>query len=270
MRACATTTLHEHWRDTPPTGRRCAVRCDSRGSVRVLRCARRLLPGRIWFRSGPTPRCPARPRWGAAELSTFVERVRAGAGEISQVEGRYSALLAQTVEFWDVESDPLAVEFRLEWRARRAEELNARHIIDFSVEGPERDEDGVYTWRYGSPFAVRLRLAKDSPLRFADATDASGLERRVAYPGNGALIRALSSLDPRGMWSFSGVLVDAAGARQDLRISARFERRDGAALRAPAFGLAIPVPSAGDERLRHVDLTTTEELLLRFQPAAGR
>ena len=217
----------------------------------------------------PYSALPGAPEVGAAELSTFVERVRAGAGEISQVEGRYSALLAQTVEFWDVESDPLAVEFRLEWRARRAEELNARHIIDFSVEGPERDEDGVYTWRYGSPFAVRLRLAKDSPLRFADATDASGLERRVAYPGNGALIRALSSLDPRGMWSFSGVLVDAAGARQDLRISARFERRDGAALRAPAFGLAIPVPSAGDERLRHVDLTTTEELLLRFQPAQG-
>ena len=217
----------------------------------------------------PYTASPDAPEVGAAELSTFVERVRAGTDALSQIEGRYSALFAETAGFWDVESDPLAVEFRLEWRARRAEELNARHIIDFAVEGPERDEDGVYTWRYGSPFAVRLRLAKDSPLRFADAADASGLERRVAYPGNGALIRALSGLDPLGMWSFSGILVDAAGARQGLRISARFERRDGAALRAPAFPLVLPAPSKGGDRLRHVDLTTTEELLLRFQPSQG-
>ena len=217
----------------------------------------------------PYAASPDAPEAGAAELSTFVERVRAGADALSQIDGRYSTLFAETAGFWNVESDPLAVEFRLEWRARRAEELNARHIIDFAVEGPERDEDGVYTWRYGSPFAVRLRLAKDSPFRFTDATDASGLGRRVAYPGNGALVRALSSLDPLGMWSFSGILVDAAGARQDLRISARFERRDGAALRAPAFPLALPVPSAGGDRLRHVDLTTTEELLLRFQPSQG-
>ena len=215
----------------------------------------------------PYTASPEAPEVGAAELSTFVERVRAGTDALSQIEGRYSALFTETAGFWNVESDPLAVEFRLEWRARRAEELNARHIIDFAVEGPERDEDGVYTWRYGSPFAVRLRLAKDSPLRFADATDASGLKRRAAYPGNGALIRALSRLDPLGMWSFSGILVDAAGARHDLRISARFERRGGAALRAPAFALVLPAPSKGGDRLRHVDLTTTEELLLRFQPS---
>ena len=217
----------------------------------------------------PYTASPDAPEVGAAELSTFVERVRAGTDALSQIEGRYSALFAETARFWNVESDPLAVEFRLEWRARRAEELNARHIIGFAVEGPEPDEDGVYTWRYGSPFAVRLRLAKDSPLRFADATDASGLERRVAYPGNGALIRALSSLDPLGMWSFSGFLVDAASARHDLRISARFEHRGGAALRAPAFPLVLPAPSKGGDRLRHVDLTTTEELLLRFQPSQG-
>ena len=217
----------------------------------------------------PYTASPDAPEVGAAELSTFVERVRAGTDALSQIEGRYSALFAETTGFWNVESDPLAVEFRLEWRARRAEELNARHIIGFAVEGPEPDEDGVYTWRYGSPFAVRLRLAKDSPLRFADATDASGLERRVAYPGNGALIRALSSLDPLGMWSFSGFLVDAASARHDLRISARFDHRGGAALRAPAFPLVLPAPSKGGDRLRHVDLTTTEELLLRFQPSQG-
>ena len=217
----------------------------------------------------PYTASPDAPEVGAAKLSTFVERVRAGTDALSQIEGRYSALFAETARFWNVESDPLAVEFRLEWRARRAEELNARHIIGFAVEGPEPDEDGVYTWRYGSPFAVRLRLAKDSPLRFADATDASGLERRVAYPGNGALIRALSSLDPLGMWSFSGFLVDAASARHDLRISARFEHRGGAALRAPAFPLVLPAPSKGGDRLRHVDLTTTEELLLRFQPSQG-
>ena len=217
----------------------------------------------------PYSASPDAPEVGAAELSTFVERVRAGTGALSQIDGRYSALFAETAGFWNVESDPLAVEFRLEWRARRAEEMNAQHIIDFSVEGPERDEDGVYTWRYGSPFVVRLRLAKNSPLRFADATDAAGLERRVAYPGNGALMRALSGLDPLGMWSFSGILVDAAGARQELRISARFERRGGAALRAPAFPLVLPDPSKGSDRLRHVERTTTEELLLRFQPSQG-
>ena len=217
----------------------------------------------------PFTATPDAPEVGAAEFSTFVERVRASTASLSQIEGRYSALFAETAKFWSVESDPLAVEFRLEWRARRAEELNARHIIDFAVEGPERDEDGAYTWRYGSRFAVRLRLAKDSPLRFADATDASGLELRVVYPGNGALIRALSNLDPLGMWSFSGVLVDAAGARHDLRISAQFARRGGAALRAPFFAPVPSIPSNSGDRLRHVDITTTEELLLRFQPSPG-
>jgi hypothetical protein len=71
------------------------------------------------------------------------------------------------------------------------------------------------------------------------------------------------------MWSFSGILVDAAGARHDLRISARFERRGGTVLRAPAFPLVLPAPSTGGDRLRQVDLTTTEELLLRFQPSQG-
>ena len=217
----------------------------------------------------PYTATPDAPEAGAAELSTFVERVRAGSASLARIDGRYSALFSETARFWNVESDPLAVEFRLEWRARHAEELNARHIIGFGVEGPELAEDGVYTWRYGSPFALRFRLAKDSPFRFVDAADASGLELRVAHPGNGALLRALSNLDPRGMWSFSGRLVDAAGARHDLRISARFERRDGAALRAPAFPLVLPAPSMGDDRLRHVDLTTTEELLLRFQPLQG-
>ena len=217
----------------------------------------------------PFAASPAAPDVGTAELATFVERVRAGAGTLAQVEGRYSALFAETARFWSVASDPIAVEFRLEWRARRAEELNARHIIDFAVEGPERDEEGIYTWRYGAPFAVRLRLAKDSPFRFADAADASGLERRIAYPGNGALIRALSALDPLGMWSFSSVLVDADGARHDLRISARFERRDGLALRAPALPLVLPVHAKGGDRLRQVDITPTKELLLRFQPSQG-
>ena len=217
----------------------------------------------------PYTATPDAPELGAAELSTFVERVWAGSDALSQIEGRYSALFAETARFWNVESDPLAVEFRLEWRARRAEELNAQHIIGFAVNGPEPDEDGVYTWRYGSPFAVRLRLAKDSPLRFVEAADASGLELRLAYPGNGALIRALSNLDPLGMWSFSGVLVDAAGARHDLRISARFAQRGGAALRAPAFPPALPAPSRGGDRLRLFESTATEELLLRFQPSRG-
>ena len=218
----------------------------------------------------PYTATPDAPEVGAAELSTFVERVRASTPALSQIEGRYSALFAETARFWNVESDPLAVEFRLEWRARRAEELNARHIIGFAVEGPEPDEDGVYTWRYGSPFAVRLRLAKDSPFRFADAADASGLELRVAYPGNGALLRALSNLDPLGMWSFSGALVDAAGARNDVRISARFERRDGAALRAPAFPPAMPAPSQGDDRPRLFDLTATEGASVADPADAGR
>ena len=215
----------------------------------------------------PYAATPGAGEAGAAELSTFVERVRASTETLSQIEGRYSEVFAETERFWSVDSDPIAVEFRLEWRARRAEELNARHIIGYSVEGPEPDENGVYTWRYGSPFAIRLRLAKDSPFRFADAADASGLELRLAYPGNGALIRALSSLDPLGLWSFSGALVDAAGVRHDLRISARFERRDGAALRAPAFPRVLASASQGGDRPRLFDLTATEELLLRLQPS---
>ena len=186
---------------------------------------------------------PDAPEVGAAELATFVERVHAGAAELARIDGRYSRLFAETAKFWSSDSDPLAVEFRLEWRARRAEEINARHIIDFALEGPERDEDGVHTWRYGSPFGIRLRLAKDSPLRFTDAADASGLELRVPYPGNGALVRALSSLDPLGLWSFSGVLIDARGrparpAHQRAVRATRWSRASRSVIPPRASGLA--------------------------------
>ena len=82
----------------------------------------------------PFAASPGAPEVGTAELSTFVERVRAGADALSQSRRTLQRALRRDREVLDRrESDPIAVEFRLEWRARRAEELNARHIIDFAV-----------------------------------------------------------------------------------------------------------------------------------------
>ena len=258
--ACA---LHRRPRPSVPC-------TQARGNVPGLRTGLPPSTRRTWSRSGPTRRRPTRPRWGAGKLSIFVERVRAGTDTLSQVEGRLQRTLRRDRAILERGVRPARrrVSPRVASEARGGAERAARHRLRG---GRPRIRRG----RGSTPGATAPRLPsgfaspRTPPLRFADASDASGLEQRVVYPGNGALIRALASLDPLGMWSFSGILVDSAGARHDLRISARFERRGGAALRAPALPLVLPPPSKGVDGLRHVDITTTEELLRRFEPLPG-
>ena len=177
---------------------------------------------------------------GAALLGAFVERARPLTSSLSQVEGRHSALFARVLAFWVDPDDPVAVEFRVRWRVRRSEERHAEHLAEITLEGAERDPAGVYRWRYGTPFALRLRLAKDSPWRFSEPLDDTGLERRIVYRGNGGLLRALDDA-PSGaaLWSLDDALVALDGRRAPLRLSAAFEHRDGRPLRSPAFGIAL-------------------------------
>ena len=179
---------------------------------------------------------------GAHGLARFIERVREAGPGIGQVEARLSETFEATRTFWTEEGDDVAsVAFNVLWRTRKGEEKNAEHVVETTLEGAERDESGTYRWRYGTPLAVRVRLAKHSPLRFAQGAR----EHTERYEGNAGLLRALAETGPGGGWTLRGALVDAAGTEQPLRLSARFERPDGAPLSLPEFAPGAGSPQKG-------------------------
>ena len=189
------------------------------------------------------------PEIGVRAQRSFVERIRESADELALVQGRYSALFTRVLGFWSDAEEALAVEFTAQFRERRGEEVNAHHVIDFSIEGTERDEEGVYTWRYGSPFAVRVRLARQSPFRFASAADALALEHLFVFLGNGSLLRGLAE-QGRAVWSLKAPLVDVEGGAHNLVFTLRLVRRDGGPLLAGNFSETLPL--GGSDQLELV------------------
>ena len=129
------------------------------------------------------------------------------------------------------------MRFRIDWRARPGDERFAEHLIDFEMTGVELGEDGVYTWRYGSPFSLVLRLAKDSPLQFADAVDLERKERVLGGGGNGGFLRAFAGLT-MGSVAFEHQVLDPNGGRASLRLTARLTHADGMPMTMPAFSAA--------------------------------
>ena len=175
------------------------------------------------------------PEIAATTLSDFLRHLQPAAEALPLIDEPLAAPFAETLEFWELDGDGrAAVRFQLEWRARPSEELLAENIVQIDIEGAEADEAGVYTWRYGGPLLIRMRMAKNSSYRFAKSVHIDSEEWTLTDGGNGALLRVLSDLSG-GALSFQTLAVDEAGLRQPLRITARISHADGRPMTLPSF-----------------------------------
>ena len=183
------------------------------------------------------------PELAASTLAAFLTELEPLRGRPPLPAAPMASLFADSLDFWTLDGDGRpAVRFRIGWRARRSEEELAEHIAEVRLIGPERDEEGVYTWRYGSPFAVRFRLAANSPWRFVSHAGMAGSDEwEVTSPGHGAFLRSIAEVASGGMLLFAREVTDTGsedGATRTLRISARLSHRDGRAMELPRF--AVP------------------------------
>ena len=178
------------------------------------------------------------PELAASTLAAFLVELAALEELPAGAEARLSGLFAESLAFWtlDGEGTP-GVRFRVEWRAQRSQESLAEHVAETEMLGAECDEEGICTWRYGSPFSIRIRLASNSPYRYLPGPQASGDEWTIAHPGNGAFLRVLGDTASGGLLNLANE-VRSAGTVRTLRITARLSHPDGRVLVLPQF--AVP------------------------------
>ena len=171
-----------------------------------------------------------------ATLDEFVALVHAARDDLTRIDLPGAAALVKDSRFWEIGKDGGAiVRFRIVWRTRPNEELLAQNIFAIELHGTEVDEDGIHTWRYGAPFAVEMRLAKNSAYRFVGATDPEGRNLVLSGAGgNGGLLRVLHGLS-HGALSLNARLVDPDGVRMPLRVTAHVTKADGTPLTIPRF-----------------------------------
>ena len=173
----------------------------------------------------------------ATTKRVLIARIEDAGGALAKLDGQFVRILKDHLELWTVEPDALSMSFRVNWRVRKSQEQHAQHLIGIDLEGVSTDEDGVHTWHYGSPIAVRLRLAKNSPYRFVGAADSARREWLHRAEGNGGLIRWLKSLE-NGAWGIEASIADRAGVRQVLRVTAQVTDPEGDPIAMPDFRLA--------------------------------
>ena len=176
------------------------------------------------------------PEMPAAAMGEFVARLHRAGDVLARFDGPFAAAFKDTAGFWNRDMDGNAVlRFRVDWRTRPGEEKLAEHVIAFEFDGADRAEDGVYTWRYGTPLALRIRLAKNSPYRFASPSDPQGRVLLLGERSNGSLLRIFDGL-VNGAFNIQTEVVDAEGGRHRLVATARIVDESGAPLTVPPFG----------------------------------
>ena len=184
-------------------------------------------------RSWPWSGDPASPDAPPAAVDRYV-RVLDSSPDLSGLDARYVPELERERALWTTDAGGGAgIELGLEWRARPAEDENAHHLISIEVEGTER-RDGLHRWRYGTPVTLRLRLARNSPYRFAASAAGVSLEHVERFEGSASFLRMLDTLARRG-WRVEAPLVDEAGRKATLRLSVGALRPGGGPFDLPAF-----------------------------------
>ena len=172
----------------------------------------------------------------ASTLDEFLRRLYDAEEALGRLDLWGAEAFLEDMSFWERnEAGGAIVRFRVFWRTRRNEERLAENLIAITIQGAEADEDGIYTWRYGSPFAVEMQLAKNSAFRFAETTDPEGRSLVLSGGGgNGALLRVFSGVT-RGTLSLEAQVVEDDGTRAPLRVTARVTKADGTPLTVPKF-----------------------------------
>ena len=182
------------------------------------------------------------PEVAPATLSAFLTEL-APFGELATaVDEPLVSLFTESLGFWTVDEEGAGtVRFRLEWRARPEDEALAENIAEIEVRGADEDAGGVRTWQYGTPFAVRLRLADNSAWRFARG-EVETEDWLLDYPGHGAFLRFLDGVGGGGAVTLQAEVADGLGNRRVLRLTGRVSHADGRPLGSPGF--AVPPADA--------------------------
>lgn len=185
------------------------------------------------------------PELQASTLDAFVARLYAARDALERVDEPFARDLVDHASFWEQNDDGGAVvRFRIHWRARPSDERLAENVIAYELRGTDVDEDGVHTWRYGSPLALGIRLAKNSDYRFRTGNDPDRRELVIEGEGNGALLRLFSGLSS-GAIVFEADVEDAEGNPRRLRVTARVTHPDGAVMTMPRFAVRLAGGGSG-------------------------
>ena len=178
-------------------------------------------------------------------LADYVGMLHDSQEILDTIDSAVARALGDEARFWDrLEDGSVGLRFRVYWRDRPSEEELADNVISLTLQGAEADEEGIYTWRFGAPFAIVLRLAQNSAYRFDQTSELGGTELVIgARNSAGAMLRVLTGLN-------AGSLLIEAPLRQaedgsgptdatetpSLRVTARFTKADGYPLTLPRFG----------------------------------
>ncbi len=184
---------------------------------------------------------------GAAEISpsslaTFVSQLHEGKEQLSRLEYPFAKDLVSNSEFWGLDQNGnVEVNFRIDWRTRREEEELAEHLVAVAVDGAVLDEDGNYSWRYGAPLAIRMRLAESSPYRFITSDGSLLIEKTFSAGGNGSWLRVFQNLS-NGIVTFKADVALRPKRRRavpektfPLIVTARVTHEDGRPISKPRF-----------------------------------
>lgn len=196
---------------------------------------------------------PYAPDRGATEVSpstlaTFVNQLHEGKDQLARLSRPFARDLLDYGEFWSQDQNGNAeIKFRVDWRTRREEESLAEHVISLNIEGANIDGDGNYSWRYGAPLSVRVKLASSSPYRFITRDGSLLAEKVFTAGGNGAWLRVFDDLT-NGVATFKADVVFRGINRRKVRVksgedveiaplivTARVTHEDGRPFRKPRF-----------------------------------
>ena len=165
-------------------------------------------------------------------MAEFVALLHAGIDTHEQFLDDLPLAFSEHASFWAPGLEA-TVRFRPEWRWRPDIEVLTEHMAEVSIEGTEVDEAGVHAWRYGEPFDIRFRIARNSPYRFRLPDGRLTLEASISPSGRGGLLRALENI-ARGEWIHEAEVQHiVTGQVQTMRISGRFTHEDDRPVAVP-------------------------------------
>ena len=179
------------------------------------------------------------PELAASTLTAFLAELEPLQDLPPPPNDSLTRVFAESRRFWELDGEGMpVVRFRIEWRVEPGRELLAEHVAEIALEGVECDEEGICTWRYGSPFGIRIRLAANSPYRYVPGRQTADDTWVIAHSGNGGFLRILDDAASGGVLGLSNEVRNADGEERTLYITGRLSRPDGGALARPHF--AVP------------------------------